>query len=65
LAKHRETNSFNYLHRDSSDQLDYLKPANSIITTELSKAIKDHDTLNKDIKNLKDKITLLNNRLKI
>lgn len=46
-----------------AEQLNYLRPENSIISRELSKAIKDQRDIHSDIRSLKDKINLLNKRL--
>ena len=52
-----------YLGNDYRDQLDYLTPANSVITKELNKAVQDQEKLSRDIKDLKDKIGILNKRI--
>lgn len=65
LAAHRETNKLSFLQKDFAGQLDYLKPANSIITRELNKALKDEEQLSRDIKDLKSRIESLNKQVKL
>lgn len=65
LASIKQIGPLSFLDNDGTTQLDYLRPANKIISAELARAIEDQENLTKDIKQLKDKIQILNQRIKL
>lgn len=63
LAGNNNINIIDSRDDSTTEPLNYLRPENSVISRELSKAIKDQRDLHNDIKNLKDKISFLNQKL--
>lgn len=64
LSYTRECNFLDTQNTNSIDQFDYINPANVIINKELSKALQEHQDINNDISSLKEKINVLNKKLK-
>lgn len=63
LALTRDSNFINSKKNDILEDFTYITPPNLVINRELSIALKDQERLDRDIKSLKNKIKILNNKL--